>query len=70
MVKFIGFITILTIAGVELTSCGRDSTDSPTQRSGLVLYTDYGTGVQYVSSGWFGGIAVRVDRDGKPVTVK
>lgn len=44
----------------------KDSTDGE-KRSGLVIYTDYGTGVQYVAN-IMGGMAVRVDKDGKPMT--
>ena len=43
----------------------RDSTDPKDGRSGLVLYTDAATGVQYVGT-IMGGLTVRVDRDGKP----
>lgn len=37
--------------------------------SGLVLYTDYGTGVQYVGT-IFGSITPRLDSKGKPVCIK
>lgn len=47
----------------------RDDTDSKKERSGLVLYTDFGTGCQYVGT-LFGGITPRLDKDGKPVCVK
>lgn len=43
----------------------RDDTDGK-QRSGLVIYTDHKTGVQYVSN-MMGGMAVRVDAEGKPM---
>lgn len=43
----------------------RDNTDPKGGRSGLVLYTDAATGVQYVGT-VMGGLTVRVDRDGKP----
>jgi hypothetical protein len=44
----------------------RDDTDSPTgERSGLVLYTDYGPGMQYISGGLFGGLTPRLDEHGK-----
>lgn len=36
-------------------------------RSGLTIYVDYGTGVQYVSV-MGGGITPRLDRDGKVMT--
>lgn len=44
-----------------------DSTDNweTQKRSGLVLYTDYGTGLQYIKGGPFGGITPRIGRDGK-----
>lgn len=45
-----------------------DSTDDikNKDRSGLRIYTDHATGVQYVGNGWFGGITPRVDRNGEP----
>lgn len=46
---------------------GRDDTDEPNgKRSGMVVYTDYGTGIQYIST-TAGGLTVRVDQDGKPM---
>lgn len=49
-----------------------DSTDkSKWNRSGLVIYTDAKTGVQYLGKpGFFspGTIVLRVDKNGKPVT--
>lgn len=47
----------------------RDDTDTADKRSGLVLYTDYNTGCQYVGT-VFGGITPRLDADGKIVCVK
>ena len=47
----------------------RDSTDSKDERSGLVLYTDYQTGCQYVGTP-FGSITPRLDKDGKIVCIK
>lgn len=64
----IAFVAISMLT-LSLRNCNGDSTDSSSEKSGLVLYTDHGTGVQYVGT-TFGAIAVRVDRDGKPVTVK
>ena len=44
------------------------STDkSRWRRSGLSVYTDHLTGVQYVKSGFFGDITPRLDRDGLPI---
>jgi len=66
---------ILIVAWLIAYSLGfgfRDDTDSKAtrKRSGLSLYVDYGTGVQYVRAGLFGGLSVRVDKDGKPMTVE
>ena len=46
-----------------------DDTDDAVNhiRSGLVLYTDYKTGVQYVSGSFGLGITPRLDRNGKPM---
>ena len=42
-----------------------DSTDkSKWKRSGMGVYTDNATGVQYVKAGWFGGITPRLNHDG------
>lgn len=43
-----------------------DETDSPSQRSGLALRTDHGTGCQYLVS-LYGGITPRMDSSGKQV---
>jgi hypothetical protein len=43
----------------------RDSTDSPSKRSGLWLFTDHATGVQYVGAPLL-GFTVRMDKGGKP----
>ena len=40
------------------------------KRSGLSLYTDHATGVQYVKAGLFGDITPRLDKDGKPIASK
>lgn len=47
-----------------------DSTDNGKKRSGLKIYTDHLTGVQYVSNGSLGGLVVRVNEDGLPMTVE
>lgn len=44
---------------------GKDDTDNKDKRSGLILYTDHGTGVQYVGTMW-GSITPRLGQDGKP----
>lgn len=49
----------------------RDSTDPPApgKRSGLILYTDHATGVQYLKGGIFGGLSPRLNTDGTPVNI-
>jgi len=43
-----------------------DDTDkSRWTRSGLVLYTDYATGIQYVKGGLLGGLSPRLNSEGK-----
>jgi len=51
---------------------GRDDTDSreTKQRSGLSLYTDYGTGCQYIKAGLFGKTIPRLDKNGKHICIK
>lgn len=44
----------------------RDDTDSATQRSNLRLYTDHGTGCQYVAKFW-GSPVPRMNAEGKQV---
>lgn len=46
----------------------RDATDGK-KRSGLVIYTDYGTGCQYVAT-MMGGLSPRLDKNGKPICIK
>lgn len=43
-----------------------DDTDSPTKASGLTLYTDYGTGCQYVGRNK-SAVTPRLGTDGKPI---
>lgn len=40
------------------------------KRSGLTVYVDHLTGVQYVKAGLFGGSHPRLDKDGKPMLAK
>ena len=49
-----------------------DSTDSSKleKRSGLSLYTDYGTGLQYIKGGLFGDIIPRLDENGTHMNIK
>ena len=58
---------IILIVCFRLSGCGMDDSDENRwSRSGLRIYTDYKTGVQYVGNS--DGLCVRVDKDGKPVT--
>lgn len=61
------FITVSKLIG-DIVSRGRDGTDQPWGRSGLKLYTDHATGVQYVGRG--NGVTVRVDASGAPIVVR
>lgn len=45
----------------------RDDTDGPDGRSGLVVFVDHATNVQYVASHPFGALTVRLGPDGKPL---
>ena len=78
MVKFLCFM-----AGVMFMSFlgdyfrwGYDPTDDMRKgqltgrRSGLTLYTDHQTGMQYVKGGIFGGTTPRLDISGKPISIK
>jgi hypothetical protein len=64
-------ITLLLIVFAlarDLLEIGVDDSDtSARERSGLAIHTDAKTGVQYVSTPG-GGLHVRVDADGKPIT--
>jgi hypothetical protein len=40
------------------------------KRSGLTLYVDHMTGVQYIKAGIFGAACPRIDKDGHPIIAK
>ena len=47
-----------------------DDTDkSWYQRSGMTLYTDYGTGLQFVKLGLFGPTFIRTDKNGRAINI-
>jgi hypothetical protein len=50
---------------------GRDDTDSKTtrKRSGMTLYTDYGTGCQYIKAGLLSGLRPRLDENGNHICI-
>ena len=68
-----GILTLSSIAGAEIDAAifkwsgyGADSTDTEDHRSGMALFTDAGTGCQYLASPW-GGITPRMGASGKHV---
>jgi hypothetical protein len=65
---------IIAIAAISIFrhafGLGIDDTDKNRwNRSGLRVYTDHKTGLQYLSDGK-GGLILRQDRDGKPIIGK
>lgn len=48
-----------------------DDSDAPGKHSGLLIYTDHKTGVQYLSGNPFGiGLTPRLGKDGMPLIAK
>ena len=66
--KMLNMIILCLVVGFVLDFMRSiDSTDkSRWTRSGLSLYIDHATGVQYVKGGIFGGTTLRVNSDGTP----
>jgi len=72
--KYIGEILLILIVVLVIWNLARyvfdigvdDSDLSSSKRSGLTIYTDYKTGVQYVGT-QNGGLSVRVDENNKPI---
>ena len=75
MLLFIAAIFLVSTIG-NYFRLGYDDTDDKRpgkmfgSRSGLILYTDCRTGVQYVKGGLFGNTTPRLDRDGKLIIAK
>lgn len=59
-------IVVLMQIGYQFTNIGRDATDSATERSGLKLRVDHGTGLHYLESTG-GHLIPRLDQDGNHV---
>lgn len=60
----------ITVQVLYLAFSPTDSTDySRWRRSGLSVYHDSATGVQYVKAGMFGNLTPRLNADGTPYTV-
>lgn len=58
------------IVAILLSGCDEPpyvDTDDPPARSGLSVYTDHGTGCQYLERHIYGGITPRLGSDGKPM---
>lgn len=64
-------IWIIFIVIIVVRSLKTDDTDAGFfNRSGLSLYTDHKTGLQYVGSGYFGGTTPRLDENGNHMRVQ
>ncbi len=50
----------------------RDDTDSREENhvSGMSLFVDHGTGLQYIQGGMFGGMIPRLDKDGSHMSIE
>ena len=73
LARFVMFMFFATIALSAFTGDYKyDDTDDRLnkKRSGMRIYTDHRTGVQYLKAGPFGGTTVRVDEDGKPILAR
>ena len=60
-----GLLITLAIIGIIMVGCTavHDDTDPPFGHSGMDVYTDHLTGVQYLGTG-FGGLTPRLNADG------
>ena len=63
MAKTIGIIIGAALVIYFIALRPYDDTDPPGERSGLAVYTDHRTGVQYLSTGR-GGLTPRLNADG------
>ena len=66
--KIIGLMTLIFVAFnlfFTLITPTDDTDKSRWNRSGLSLYTDHKTGLQYIKGGLFGDLTPRLDADGK-----
>jgi len=60
------FLAVLILGLIFINTRPTDATDKNRwTRSGLVLYTDYETGIQYVKGGLLGGLSPRLDKNGE-----
>jgi hypothetical protein len=66
----LGADAAIAIVGALTNGTKRDDSDAPNDgpRSGMRIYTDHRTGVQYLTNGPFGfSLTPRLDRDGNPI---
>lgn len=64
-------ISFISIQFLYLWLAPTDSTDrSKWRRSGMSVYTDNATGVQYVKAGWFGSLTPRIHANGTIFSVR
>lgn len=67
--EFMIFVAVILLVFILDFMRPIDSTDkSRWKRSGLHLYIDQKTGVQYIKGGYFGQMIPRLDQNGNPVT--
>ena len=67
MKDILALLLLLMLVSNTFLLLGGNDTDDPTgRRSHLIVYTDYGTGCQYVGT-TLGGISPRLGTDGRPV---
>lgn len=65
-VKLAFFALLLWGAWIIVFGNPYDGTDSPSHHSGMAIYTDHGTGCQYLGR-VFGGLTPRLDANSKPI---
>lgn len=64
------YIIAIVIAIAIWKRADRDDSDPVGgRRSGLTVYTDHRTGLQYLQGGWFGGITPRLDKNGNHIGI-
>src|SRR5688500_17647462 len=70
MTEISGWLLILCLVVlVWLKLSRKDDTDGRKERSGVFLYTDYATGLQYIGGPFGIGLYPRVDREGRPMRI-
>lgn len=75
MRDLIDIFFVVLIIGAVIKGWNYDSTDNAAakERSGMGILVDHKTGIQYVTTGFYGflgGITPRLKKDGTPMTVE